>query len=59
LCEHLGEDCLIYCSLVNSNEKIIVSTSLKNKVKEGEIISLSFDEASIYLFSKDDEGALF
>ena len=59
LCEHLGEDCLIYCSLVNSNEKIIVSTSLKNKVKEGDIISLSFDEPSIYLFSKDDEGALF
>ncbi|MGM9873950.1 MAG: ABC transporter ATP-binding protein [Bacilli bacterium] len=59
LCEHLGEDCLIYCSLINKKEKLIISTSIKNKVVDNQEISLSFDESSIYLFSKDDEKALF
>ena len=59
LCEHLGEECLIYCELENTKEQLIISTSLKNKAKENELISISFEEPLIYLFDKESEKALF
>ena len=59
LCEHLGEECLIYCKLEGSEEELIISTSIKNAVKDNEVISICFEEASIYLFDKESEAALF
>ena len=59
LCEHLGEECLIYCKLENSKEQLIISTSLKNKANENDMISISFEEPSIYLFDKESEDALY
>ena len=59
LCEHLGEECLIYCELENSKEPLVISTSLKNKAKENDIISISFEEPSIYLFDMESEKAIY
>ena len=59
LCEHLGEDCLIYCDIEDSEEKLIISTSLKNKANENDVISISLEESSIYLFDKENEKAIF
>ena len=59
LCEHLGEDCLIYCDIQDSEEKLIISTSLKNKANENDVISICLDEPSIYLFDKESEKAIF
>lgn len=59
LCEHLGEECLIYCQIANSEAQLIISTSLKNKAESGDEISICFEEPSIYLFDNESEKALY
>ena len=58
LVERLGEEVLLYVNLLNDEKEFILSTSFTNKNKEGEEISISFNNSSIYLFDNLTEDSI-
>ena len=58
LVERLGEEVLLYVSLLNDEKEFILSTNFTNKNVEGDKISVSFNKNSIYLFDVDTEESI-
>ena len=58
LVERLGEEVLLYVSLINDEKEFILSTNFTNKNVEGDKISISFNKNSIYLFDVDTEESI-